>query len=417
MKTKPKIAVIGAGVIGAAAAFELARSGRFRAVVIERKPTAGAGSTAASTAVIRQFYRAGESVLLARAGLRVWSDWAQWLGPCAPKTPLARFVRTGALWIFPETAREKETPHIRRCQELGVPLETLSQAQLRARFPAFRFPDDPPVFGLYEPDAGYVDQPALAAQNLMKTALNTGNAELMTDARLVDLSPEGPVVRHGGVRKTVPADAVLNAAGPHSYQVGAVLGAPLPLATAPNRQQFIDAQETQALQRHPDAPICADLQLGFYMKPDPGRFRVGSILPEDDREFVRNPDRFNRSVSPGFAREKTGALQKRMPEARLQNRSGGAALYDVTVADWKPIIDKTDAPNCFAAVGTSGAWFKGAPVIGLLIREIIRANLIENRDTDKRPLSITLPYTEQTLDLSAFSRNRPPNAPQRGVVG
>jgi sarcosine oxidase subunit beta len=44
--------VIGVGVIGSAAAFELARRGR-SVVVIDKGPGPGAGSTSASSAIIR----------------------------------------------------------------------------------------------------------------------------------------------------------------------------------------------------------------------------------------------------------------------------------------------------------------------------------------------------------------------------
>ena len=416
MRPPIRVAVIGGGVIGAASALELARSGRFHVSVVERLPQIAAGSTAASTAVIRQFYRAADSVKLARSGLHVWRDWRGWLGRFAPASPLAEFRRAGALWIFPETSRAKETPHIQECMRLGVQMELLTREQMRERFPAFRFLQEPRVFGLLETEAGYVDAPSLAAQNLMDAALATGNARLYLNAQAVDFPDNGVLIDQNGERTTIHADAVLNAAGPHSYRVNALAGCPLPLTTAPNRQQFIDARETAALARHPDTPLCVDLLNGFYMKPDARRFRVGAILPKDERDFAPDPDRFDERLSDAFAKEKTRALLRRMPEAQLEEAGGGAALYDVTVADWKPVIDKMDRAGYFAAVGTSGAWFKGAPVIGRLAARLMSANLIDGIDTDAAPLTIALPYTDQELEMRAFSRLRSPG-PEGGVIG
>ncbi|MDE0020093.1 MAG: FAD-dependent oxidoreductase [Candidatus Poribacteria bacterium] len=416
MKASIRVVVIGGGVIGAAAALELARGGRFEVSVIERLPQIAAGSTAASTAVIRQFYRSGESIKLARSGLHVWRDWRGWLGRFAPAPPLAEFCGAGALWIFPETSRAKEMPHIQECMRLGVQLELLTQERMRERFPAFHFLDEPRVFGILETEAGYVDMPSLAARNMMGAALATGNARLYLNAQAVDFPDNGVVIDQNGERKTIQADAVLNAAGPHSYLVNALAGCPLPLTTAPNRQQFIDARETAALARHPDTPLCVDLLNGFYMKPDSRRFRVGAILPKDERDFAPDPDRFDARLSDAFAEEKTRALRRRMPEARLEEAGGGAALYDVTVADWKPVIDKMDREGYFAAVGTSGAWFKGAPVIGRLTERLMSANLLGGIDTDAAPLTVPLPYTGQELDMRAFSRRRSPG-PEGGVIG
>ena len=47
--------IIGAGVIGSAIGFELAKKG-YKTVNIDRNPTSGYGSTAASCAIIRVHY-------------------------------------------------------------------------------------------------------------------------------------------------------------------------------------------------------------------------------------------------------------------------------------------------------------------------------------------------------------------------
>ena len=53
---QPHSVIIGAGLIGTATALELARRGH-RVTVVERMPEVGQGSTAHSTAIIRQIYR------------------------------------------------------------------------------------------------------------------------------------------------------------------------------------------------------------------------------------------------------------------------------------------------------------------------------------------------------------------------
>src|SRR5690606_12621414 len=101
------------------------------------------------------------------------------------------------------------------------------------------------------------------------------------------------VAAHTDAGHRVDGDVFVNAAGPHSARINALAGSPLPLATAPNRQQFVDARET-SLGRPGLArgafPVCADPVLGMYFRPDAERFRVGTVLPEHDREFVADPD-------------------------------------------------------------------------------------------------------------------------------
>ena len=52
---KTDVVVIGAGVIGGAVAFELAKAGR-SVVIVDKGSAAGAGSTSASSAIIRFSY-------------------------------------------------------------------------------------------------------------------------------------------------------------------------------------------------------------------------------------------------------------------------------------------------------------------------------------------------------------------------
>ena len=85
--------VIGAGVIGASVAVELARGGR-SVVVVDKGPSAGAGSTSSSVSIIRFSYSTIDSVLTAWEAAAMWLDWKGHLGTVDPDG-MARFIRTG----------------------------------------------------------------------------------------------------------------------------------------------------------------------------------------------------------------------------------------------------------------------------------------------------------------------------------
>ena len=87
--------VIGAGIIGAAVALELARSGR-RVICIDKGPAPGAGSTSASSSIIRFSYSTIDAVLTAWEAAACWRDWAGHLGVEDP-AGMARFVPAGNL--------------------------------------------------------------------------------------------------------------------------------------------------------------------------------------------------------------------------------------------------------------------------------------------------------------------------------
>ncbi|MEO2006178.1 MAG: FAD-dependent oxidoreductase, partial [Candidatus Poribacteria bacterium] len=376
--SKLPVVIVGAGVIGCSIALELARDGRFQTTLVERNADVGQGSTAMSTAIIRQYYRHAESVKLARSGLQVWSRWRDWLGASA-SDEVVDFRQVGVLWAFPETSRTAEREHIARCTELGVDLEELDVPTLRTRFPEYAFADALASFGLFEPDGGYVADPSHATRDLCRAAMRLApDTAALPSAEVVGFRhtpfPErrvtGVVVRRNGAIETLPAAIVVNAAGPHSYAVNALARCPMPLTTVPNRQKLVNARDVGVGRVAGSHPVCIDFVHGQYIKPDTETFRMGANMREDEDEFLANPDDVDERVDEAWVAAKTAAVKTRMPTSALVDIDPRIGVYDVTAADWKPILDKTYVPGYFVAIGTSGAWFKGAPVIGRIMREL-----------------------------------------------
>ena len=379
--------VIGAGVVGASIALELAKRRR-PVVVLERHPRAGMGSTALSSAVIRSHYTWPEAIKLAREGRAGWEA----------HRGRARFHRTGVLFLHPrrgergrslgvkaEAAAEDLRALARTMTRLGAPAEALDRAALRKRFPFYRFDDR--VGGLYEPDGGYVDHPAGAVEDLREAAERRGVRFEFN--RRVTAIEDGRVI----AGEVFPACAIVNAAGPHSSHINLLAGCPLPNATVPQRQFIIEA----VFEGADPLPCTADLSRGFYIRPDRRAFKIGAIWPRDHQEFLADPDaEANLKVAGRFMNEKLHALLDRYPALRLGNVTVRPAVYDWTVRDSYPILGATERPGYFVAIGTSGAWFKGAPAIGYAMAALI----VTGRSRVK------LPRTKQTLDLRAFAPDR-----------
>ena len=79
--------IIGAGVIGACTAFEMAKKG-WKTLNIDRNPSAGYGSTSASCAIIRTYYSVIDTCALAYEGWFYWKDWANYIGTPDPRAVL-----------------------------------------------------------------------------------------------------------------------------------------------------------------------------------------------------------------------------------------------------------------------------------------------------------------------------------------
>ncbi len=76
--------IIGAGVIGAACAYELAKGGR-KTLNIDMLPAAGYGSTSNSCAIIRVNYSRTDSTALAYKAAHYWQEWLHTLAPKTSK--------------------------------------------------------------------------------------------------------------------------------------------------------------------------------------------------------------------------------------------------------------------------------------------------------------------------------------------
>ena len=78
MADKADVIIIGAGVIGAATAFELNKAG-YSTISVDKHPAAGYGPTSGSCAIIRVHYSTLEGTAFAYEGYFYWRDWADYL--------------------------------------------------------------------------------------------------------------------------------------------------------------------------------------------------------------------------------------------------------------------------------------------------------------------------------------------------
>lgn len=425
--------IIGGGVMGCSIAFHMARAGH-RPVVVDKGPAAGAGSTSASSALIRFNYSALDAVKLAWESAQLWQRWPEFLG-VADELGHARLIRTGMLVLdSPATALERVQRHF---DTVGIPYEALDAAALHARFatldlgrflPPHRIDDPdfwkdangPEITAYLTPDAGFVDDPALAAHNLMVAAQRYG-AEFHFRTAVHEIHHTGGRVREVVLADgtTLEASVVVNASGPHSSIVNRMAGvATTGIQTRALRQEVHVVPAPRGCAMDDGGVAIADADLGTYLRPHPGgTFLIGGLEPEcDPLVWVSDPDVFDENPTPEVWEAQTTRAARRITTLGVPNRpSGIAALYDVS-DDWLPVYDRTDLDGFYTAIGTSGNQFKNAPMVGLLMKELIEA-CEAGHDHDLQPVVVTGPITGQTIDLGQFSRRRKAHATTNSVLG
>lgn len=414
--------VVGAGVIGCSIAFELARDG-LSVVVVDKAGAPGQGSTSASSAIVRFNYSTWDGVATSWESKHCWENWADHLEGAA-EGGTARFHRTGMAFLDVDVApAERVVPLFDRA---GVPYERWDAAELARRIPGLdpgcywppRQVDDPAFWegtdrtlgALWTPDAGFVDDPLLAAVNLATGARRRG-ASFVMGRRVVGVLGND---RTGGVRlddgTLLSAPLVVNAAGPWSGALNrlAGVGDGWSVTVRPLRQEVHHVPAPAGFGPPGGlGPIVGDLDLGIYLRPAPGGgLLVGGTEPAcDPLQWLDDPETANLNpTQAGFTAQVTRAA-RRLPDLRVPGKAlGVAGLYDVT-EDWAPIYDRTERDGFFVAIGTSGNQFKNAPLAGRFLAALVRGET-----------TYTGEHTGLEIDLTSFGRTRPRNQASSGTV-
>ena len=425
--------VIGAGVIGGSIAFELAKLG-FGAVLVEKGGAAGHGSTSASSAIIRFNYSTLDGVATSWEAKHCWETWSDHLGGM-DEHGLASFQRTGMIVLdTPIAPRERV---IALFEQVGVTYEEWDATSLRARIPgidasafwppkridddAFFLDADHEIGGLFMPAAGFVNDPQLAAQNLVTAAQDLGTTLLLnhTVTEIIQRNERVAGVRFSN-GEVIESPVVINAAGPWSGQINrlAGVGAEFTIGVRPLRQEVHYVQAPSGFNVDGAlGPSIADSDLGTYIRAAAGdKIMVGGTEPECDAlEWIENPDDSDPSVTAScFERQVVRAARRLSTLGVPITPKGVAGVYDVS-DDWQPIYDRTDLAGFYVAMGTSGNQFKNAPLVGRFLARLVES-VEAGHDHDEEPLHYVGEHTGNTINLGAFSRKRQFNINTSGNV-
>lgn len=346
-----RVAVVGAGVHGAAAAFHLTRRGA-EVTVIDRLGVAE-GPTGRSSAVCRAFYTDPFLAEVAREALGMFADLDVADGA------EAGFERTGALYLHgPDDLPELERI-VAGLGRIDVDVAILDRQELGDRYPGLALGDL--GAGVWEPGAGYAD-PVGTTRGLLRGARERG-ATLLIGREVVGIAPVRDQLElrlDDGTRLAV--DRVLLATGPWTRAAAAMVGAELPLVA---ERHYVASVGWGDL---PPVPfVLADLPEGYYAKPERGgQWLLGALHPEPEVD----PDAYDPHIHESEQLRLVEAAVRRQPRlAEVEVRGGWASLYDIS-PDWQPVIGEI-APGVFVDAGSSGHGFKLAPALGRHVADLL----------------------------------------------
>lgn len=353
--------IIGAGIAGASAGFELAAHGRV--IVLERELQAGYHATGRSAALFSEIYGNAPVRALSRAS----RGFLFAPPPGFSEIPLVR--PRGVLYI----AAADELAAVeafRAAPDVARDTHELSTRQALELVPILRA--DHAAHCVYEPDAMDVE-PAALHQSYLKGLRQRGG-------RVVTNCAIGSIERVAGqwsvqtADETFVAPILINAAGAWADEVATLAGV---------RSIGLEPRRRTALLIEPPAeltvnrwPMVIDIQESFYFKPDAGKLLLSPCDETPSAPCDAQPEELDVAIAVDRLENATT-----LSVQRVTHRWAGLRSF---VADRSPVVGfAPDSEDFFWLAGQGGYGFQTAPALSrvaaaLVLRQALPAEIGEH---------------------------------------
>jgi sarcosine oxidase, subunit beta len=381
------IVILGAGVMGASIAFQLARRKAGNIVVIE-KDHVGRGGSGRSSALVRMHYSYPPEVQMALISLKMFQNWQEVVGEPGD------FRKTGFVRIVHPSESERLKSNVEMQKKLGVNVGLITRQELKELEPDWTV--DEVEVAAYEPDSGYSDG-AGVANDFLTRARDLGVTYLpKTEATSF-------VVACGKVRGVVTdqgeidTPVVVSALGPWSGPLFEKVGHVLPIE--PEYHQVAILKNAPGMRGGGCA--CIDSVTATYFRSDAhDKFLIGDFY--GSRKV--NPDNFPQRASDESLEEIIERASRRLP--KLENAEvmrGVTGIYDMT-PDARPLLGEIPGlGGLHICAGFSGMGFKISPAIGIVMSELLldgQAKSVDissfrpSRFTEGKPIKAEFEYQD-----------------------
>jgi sarcosine oxidase, subunit beta len=349
------IVILGAGVMGASIAFQLAKRKAGTVVVVERDHV-GRGGSGRSSALVRMHYSYPPEVQMALISLEMFQHWREVVGEPGD------FRKTGFVRIVLPAESERLKSNVQMQRSLGVNVRTITGQELKELEPDWVL--DEVEVAAYEPDSGYSDG-AGVANDFLSRAREMGVTYLPKTEAVSILVGGGKVRGVATDRGEIAAPIAVSALGPWSGPLFQQVGFELPIE--PEYHQV-------AILRNPlgmkgGGCACIDSATATYFRSDAhDKFLIGDFY--GSRKV--NPDNFPQRVSDESLEEIIERASRRIPKLEnAQVMRGVTGIYDMT-PDARPLLGEIPGVGgLHVCAGFSGMGFKISPAIGLVMSELL----------------------------------------------
>ncbi len=351
--------ILGAGALGSAAAYHLAKSGQKVLLLEQFELNHQLGSSYGLSRIIRYAYDYTQYIDLAKAVFPMWAMIEEEAGE-------KLYTRTGGL-DFGRHDQESLTAVIACLRQTDIPHEILSPSEAQLRFPQFRFDDDMTI--LYQADTGI-----LAASQCVLAQLRLAErhgATVQPDTAITRIIPHPSSVEVQTAQGNYTAGTLVIAAGSWMRPLLKTLGLDLPLYPEKCQEMYFDTSNPPAYEPERFPAFIAHMKYRFPYQPYGIASREGSGV----KVAAHGGKRLNDISEVDYVPEQNAIelaqtfSQTYLPEVG-QLRSSRVCLYTMT-PDEHWVIDKhPEFPQIVFAGGCSGHAFKFAIIIGEILKDL-----------------------------------------------
>jgi sarcosine oxidase len=368
MKSKPHIAVVGAGAFGGWTALHLLERGARVTLLDAWGPGNSRASSGGETRIMRGAY--GPDQPYTETAARALELWAKY-----ERRWKRRFLhRTGVLWMVSSRDDAYERGSLAVLRHARMKFQELSTREMRRRWPQINF--EGVHWGIFEPECGYLDA-RVSCQAVVDAFVSEGGTY-----RQLEVSPDGLESGHlPGLKLSdgsrLRADHYVFACGPW---LGKLFPETLGSIIRPTKQDifFFGTPAGDPCFTDEHLPVWGDHGKRFFYGI-PGDDHRGFKVADDTRGAAFDPTNGERVASQATLKRLREYVAFRFPTLK------DAPLIETRVCQYEQtpdsnfIVDRHPRrENVWLLGGGSGHGFKHGPALGEMMAELI----LEGGETD-----------------------------------
>jgi glycine/D-amino acid oxidase-like deaminating enzyme len=361
MKSKPHIAVIGAGAFGGWTALHLLERGARVTLLDAWGPGNSRASSGGETRIMRGTYGPDQPYTeLAARALKLWTKYEQ-------RWKRQFLHRTGVLWMASPQDDSFERGSLAPLRNASIEFQELSKSEMKKRWPQVNFAGV--QWGIFEPQCGYLDARA-SCQSVVDAFIAAGGTY-----RQLAVPPNG--LESGPMHSLKLSDGSQLKADHYVFACGSWLGKLFPrtlgkVIRSTKQDIFFfgpPAGDARFTDKH--LPVWGDHGERFFYGI-PGGDRRGFKVADDTRGPAFDPTHGERVVTPSTLKRVREYLAFRFPAMKdaplIETR---VCQYEQT-ADSHFIVDRhPQMNNVWLLGGGSGHGFKHGPALGEIMANVI----------------------------------------------